>query len=247
MSKHTKMKKILLSILPLLVVSFIANAQLTYTISTDTAYLSLADDAVPHKAKFNIANGATATTFEWRLVQVNKPSDWVAPGVCDWKDCYLFTDYSWHTAPVLANATHDLFIDMRRPVGASQGCSQVGIEYRELGSATNYQVLRHASGADLTACASLWPTATSDVSKNPVVTVYPNPTTNLIKLNVINKDVKAVIISSIIGKQIQHLDISNSNGSQHQLSLQALPNGIYMLQFKNESGKVLGVTRVTKQ
>lgn len=211
------MKKILLSILPLLAVSFFANAQLTYTITTDTAYLNLADDGVPHKAKFNIANGATATTFEWRLVQVNKPSDWVAPGVCDWKDCYLFTDYNWHTVPVLANANHDLFIDMRRPVGVSQGCSQVGIEYRELGSATNYQVLRHISGADLSSCAALWPTATSDVSKNPVVTVYPNPTTDVIKLDVLNKNVKAITLSSIMGQQIQHLNISNSNSAVHQL------------------------------
>ncbi len=241
------MNKILLSILPLLVVGFIANAQLTYTISTDTAYLNLADDNAPHKAKFNLTNGATATTFVWRLVQIVKPGDWVAPGVCDWVDCYSFTDYKWHTSPVAANATHDLFIDMRRPVGGSQGCSQVGIEYGEINVDTNYQVLRHASGGSLSSCIALWPTATTDVSKNPVASVYPNPTTNVINLNVINKDVKAVVLSSITGKQLQQTDISSSNGVVHQLSLQGLQTGIYMLQFKNESGKVVGVTRVTKQ
>ena len=234
--------------LPLLVVGFMANGQITYTITSDTAYLNLADDNVPHKAKISLTNGATATDFEWRMVQVNKPADWVAPGVCDWESCYLFNDYNWHTAPVAANATHDLYIEMRRPSGVSQGCSQVGIEYREKGATTtNYQVLRHTSGASLTSCPALWATATSDITKNPIVTVYPNPTTNVINLNVINKNVKAVILSNIIGKQIQHLSISNSNGSVHQLSLQALPKGIYILQFKNENGKVLGVTRITKQ
>ena len=125
--------------------------------------------------------------------------------------------------------------------------SKEDLEFREKNESTNYQVVRHTSEATLASCPPLWAVSTTDITRNPVVKVYPNPTTNVINLNVLNKDVKTVILSNIIGKQIQHLNISNSNGSIHQLSLQALPKGIYILQFKNESGKVVGVTRITKQ
>jgi hypothetical protein len=80
-----------------------------------------------------------------------------------------------------------------------------------------------------------------------LVDVYPNPTHNMLNFNVQDKNVKSIHLSNIIGKQIQRMNINSANGSVYQMSLNTLPKGIYILQYKNAAGKVLGVTKITKQ
>ena len=238
------MKKILLLVLPLLAFAFISKAQLTYSLTADTSYISLADDGVKHKAEFDITNPGTADLIlEWQIEDFFKPWTWSAPGICDWEQCYGFADKAWHTVTVPAGTTRTLYIEMGRNPSVETGCAFGRVNYRQQGMSSNQVELKHTSHATFAPCG---PLATANIEKE-VVSVYPNPTHNVINLNVINKNVKSVQLSNLIGKQIQNLSISSSNGGVHQLSLQALPKGIYILQFKSENGRVLGVTRITKR
>lgn len=238
------MKKILLIVLPFLAMGFVSKAQLTYSLTTDTSYTNLMDNGSKQKAKFTISNpGTTDLTFEWQLVDSYIPHDWDAPGICDWAQCYNFTDQSWHTATVAGGTTQELYIELGRKPGVSMDCAFGRVNYREQGMATNQVELKHTSHANYAPCGVL---ATDNLIKE-AVSVYPNPTHNVVNLNVLNTNVKTVQLSNLIGKQIQNINISGSNGGVHQMSLQALPNGIYVLQFKNASGKVLGVSRITKR
>lgn len=240
------MKKILLFVLPVLMFGLTAKAQLTYNVTADTAYANLQDDGVSHKAYFEITNPSMtdSVVFQWRMAKVAIPSDWTAPGTCDWINCYQFTDLTWHDAPIEPNATKQLYVDLSRKPNVSQDCAAVAIEYREKDQATQAVVLEHTSYADFSTCG---PVSTNNFTKKDLVTIYPNPTHNIIKLNIHNNNVKSIYLSNIIGKQISRMDISNASNSIHQMSLQSLPKGMYLLQFKNASGKVLGVTRITKK
>ncbi len=239
------MKKILLAIIPIMAFGLMANAQIiTYSYGADTAYYGLKADNVEHKAKFKLTNATpTPVTFEWRVVSVDTPGiGWASAGMCDWFNCYAF-DNTLHSIVMEADTSHEMYVYMKRRLGNTiEGCSDVLVEYREVGQPFKRTHLRHSSGFDL----NCWPTATRDLSKIEMVDVYPNPTTNILNLNMRNKDVKIVQLSNLIGKQIQRVNVSNSNGSIHQLSLQALPKGIYILQYRNEAGKILGVSRITK-
>ncbi len=238
------MRKILLLVLPFLAFAFVSKAQLTFSLTADTSYVSLADDAVKQKAKFTITNpGTTDLILEWQLEDYFKPWTWSAPGICDWEQCYGFDDKSLHTVTVPAGETRELYIEMGRNPGVETGCAFGRVNYNQQGMPSNQVELKHTSHATFTPCG---PLSTANIDKE-VVSVYPNPTHNVINLNVINKDVKSVHLSNLIGRQIQRLNISSTNGGVHQLSLQALPKGIYILQFKNENDKILGVTRITKR
>lgn len=245
------MKKILLSIVPLLLVGFIAQAQISFNVTSDTAYYNLADDGVDHKAKFEVVSAYnTPVDMRWRVSAYNLPGPlWSSNGLCDWVTCIKFEDANvWTTTAIPANSTQEVFVGMKRDQGAVMGCSQIIVEIEEVGGpAKRTVVIVHSSGADKSAClTTIWPNSTSKISKSDIVSVYPNPANNVINLDVASKNVKTVELSNLIGKKISSVNITNSGSSIHQMSLQALPRGMYILQFKNAGGKVLGVQRITK-
>lgn len=245
------MKKILLSLCALIAFGFSGQAQITFNTAADTAYYNLADDDVSQKAKFTVTSAySTPVDIEWRVTAFNLPDGlWESAGLCDWVTCIKFEDAADSTVtPIPPNSTQDVFVNMKRKPGASTGCSQVIVEIKEVGgTAQQTIVIVHSSGADKSACiGTVFPTSTKDFSKANLVNVYPNPTNNVVNLDVVSKDVKSVELSNLIGKQISKINISNTGSSVHQMGLQALPRGMYILQFKNAGGKVLGVTRITK-
>jgi len=247
------MKKILLIMLPLFAFSVLAKAQITFTATADTAYYSLVDDGIGHKAEISVNSAySTPVNVRWRVSGYFIPdvSTWNSNGLCDWVTCVAFDQAgAWTTSAMPANSTQKIFVDMKRLQGAITGCSQIEVEIEEVGgTASRKVVIVHTDGTDKTSCGPIWPTS---VKKTQVlsesVNVYPNPTRNYINLDIVDKNVKTVQLSNIIGKQIQRISISNSNSSIYQMSLQSLPKGIYILQFKNEYGKIIGVQRLTKK
>lgn len=245
------MKKILLIALPLLVMGFISQAQITFTTAADTAYYNLPNDSVEQKGTFTVTSAYnTPVDIRWRVLGYNVPDEntWVSNGVCDWVTCIAFKNAgSWTTSTFPANDTKSVFVGMARYTAAPEGCSQIQVEIEEVGGpASAIVTIVHSSGADKTACGTFYPTSAKDLSKADLVAVYPNPTNNVINLNVTSKDIKSIELSNLVGKQISKINISNSGSSIHRMSMQSLPRGMYILQFKNDSGKVLGVSRITK-
>ena len=246
------MKKILLLVLPLLAFGFYAQAQVTYNAGVDTAYFNLMDDDTEHKAKMTVTNaGSSPVDIRWRVTGYTLPGPlWESNGLCDWVTCVEFEDAGDSTTSALpANSTQDMFVGMKRKAGAVTGCSQIVVELWEAGNASNSAtvVFVHSSGADKSQCGAVTPISTANFVKSDLVTVYPNPTSSYLNLNVLSNEVKSVELSNLIGKQISKINMTSNGSSVHQLSLQALPKGMYILQFKNAGGKTLGVQRITKQ
>ncbi len=245
------MKKIILLIAAFLSISAISEAQITFSVTADTAYYNLPDDGVGYKAKLSLTSAYSAPVdIRWRVTKffIPDPANWSSNGLCDWVTCIPFENAGgWTTSSMPASSTQDIFVDMKRKAGGATGCSQIEVEIQEVnGPANRKVVIVHTSETDKAMCNRLWPTATSNTIKE-LVKVYPNPANNFINLDIVDKNVSTVQLSNIIGKQIQRISVSNSNNGTYQMSLQALPKGIYILQFKNEFGKIVGVKRITKK
>ena len=250
-SNTNRMKKIILAILPIMIFSLCAKAQISFNATADTAYYSLVDDGVGQKAKISLSSAySTDVDVRWRVkgFYLPDPGTWQSNGLCDWVTCVPFESAAgWTTSSFPANSSQDIFVDMKRLSGAITGCSQIEVEIDEVnGSANRVVTIVHTSATDKSLCGAVWPTSVKNTVRE-LVNVYPNPANNYINLNVVDKNVKTVQLGNIIGRQIQRINISNSSSNVYQMSLQALPKGIYILQFKNELGKVIGVQRITKK
>lgn len=84
-----------------------------------------------------------------------------------------------------------------------------------------------------------WPIAVNDIEKHNIK-VYPNPVSDLVKLE---SDVEIISLSvmDITGKVIRKI-----NNPQETVSLQNLPNGIYVLKLSLKNEETV-YTRITKQ
>jgi hypothetical protein len=75
----------------------------------------------------------------------------------------------------------------------------------------------------------------ANIIANTYLTVYPNPATDLLNVNISNASFKnsSITISSVSGQQIMN---STMNGSNVQLNIEGLSNGVYFATVANENG-----------
>lgn len=229
----------------------IAEAQVIVVGSDTAKYENLVNDSVQHKAIIYLKNtGTTAQKVRWRKRPSPEelvPSGWFSDGVCDWHDCYKLSQAeTWHISDsIAAGDTKQIYVFMGRAPISDIGCSYILLDIEDLsGNPIAKTTHIHTSFSSIASC---WPLSTKSFGSNNLVSVYPNPTTNFINLTVNDKRVKSIQLSNIIGKQIKRVDCYDNRSSQQQMSLLGLPDGIYILQFKSEDGKVLGISRITKQ
>ena len=71
-------------------------------------------------------------------------------------------------------------------------------------------------------------------------TVYPNPSEGLLQIGNCAPEVKAIQLVSANGTTIK---VIKNPDTTFQLELQAYPSGLYLLQWIDESGSILGVNR----
>jgi hypothetical protein len=239
-------EKIGLIIASVLLLSIGANAQAVWSIGADTAYFQLPAPSGYEDAKIKFSNPTSRDIdIEWRVVSVDTPVGWTSTGVCDWNTCLPFPIVGWRTSVLPANSTNQEFkVGVRRmEANTIGGCSKVILEFKDdNGGPNRFVQFRHTNGTDL----NCFPVSVRNVKKD-LVNVYPNPTRNYINLNVVDEKVKSVQLSNIIGRQIQRVNMTEGKSSIYQMSLQGLPKGIYILQFKDKSNKVVGVKRITKR
>lgn len=74
-------------------------------------------------------------------------------------------------------------------------------------------------------------------SKENLFTVYPNPTSNLLHVNIQRDELQELHILDITGKK-HDIQISESSENQFVLSLENLENGIYILSLRLKSSEV---------
>jgi ELWxxDGT repeat protein len=65
------------------------------------------------------------------------------------------------------------------------------------------------------------------------VTLYPNPTSNILNLKVENQQIKSVKVFNLLGKEVMHLSSINEN--INKIDISHFTNGIYILQVKTDT------------
>ncbi|MBK8143823.1 MAG: T9SS type A sorting domain-containing protein [Bacteroidetes bacterium] len=185
-------------------------------------------------------NTANPVVITW-----NKSSDalltgWTVTGICDGPNgtCYGFNNAT-HNFTVPANGKAEIDVIMNIAANAVNGCSYVTVQYTEPGviGAKNmtYEFCTNAAAS------------TRDFENSNVVSVYPNPASDFINLSINDVKVTRINVLNIIGKKVAQFDVNASTPNPIRIPLDNISKGIYLLQFADSNGKLMGVKRVTKQ
>lgn len=181
-------------------------------------------------------NSASPLTLTWSKASENLLSGWTGIGICDQTigggTCYGWTDMSTHTLIIPANGKATLDVQMKAATTAADGCSYVSLN-------TNFGPVTFKF------CA--WPTAVKDFDNSNIVNIYPNPATDYVNISIYDKRITNVNVVSVIGKRIARFNVDANRSDDIRVPLDKVADGIYLLQFADSNGKVLGVRRVTKQ
>ncbi|MFV0303889.1 MAG: HYR domain-containing protein, partial [Moheibacter sp.] len=81
--------------------------------------------------------------------------------------------------------------------------------------------------------------AVSDAEFADLITIYPNPTDNLVKIsNQTNEIIKKIILTDLSGKQVQEFNINNGK-NENTISVRHLSSGTYILLIVSDRNTVI--------
>lgn len=86
------------------------------------------------------------------------------------------------------------------------------------------------------------PTAVQGISFSQVASIFPNPATNFLTLDVSSDKIKTATISDMSGRMISSFEVT---GQRKTINISSLPAGQYMLQLAGEEGRA--ATKFVKQ
>ncbi|MEG1556208.1 MAG: T9SS type A sorting domain-containing protein, partial [Bacteroidales bacterium] len=70
-------------------------------------------------------------------------------------------------------------------------------------------------------------------SKLPTIVIYPNPTSDILKINIGNTGVTNITLFSLLGEKIQEIETKNT---YFEIIMTKYSKGIYFLHFKTTQG-----------
>jgi hypothetical protein len=229
------MKKSLI-LLVLVVLSVSSFAQ---TIWKDTVVVNIPKDGFVHSLYdtiYNNAPGPDSLILTWSKSSESLLTGWSGVGICDATvgggTCYPFNDGSPHTLKIPPGSKATIDVQMKALTTAMDGCSYVTVT-------TNFGPMTFKY------CA--WPTATKNFDNTNFVTIYPNPATDYVNILINDKKVSSINVVNVIGRRIAKFNVDASKNDDIRVPLDKVADGVYLLQFADASGKVMGVRRVTKQ
>ncbi len=231
------MKKIL-TVLAFVVISFSSFAQ---TIWKDTVTYpgSFPKDGTLNYLYDTIYNNSSSPlTLTWSKTAENLLSGWTGVSVCDGATGTIGTCYGWSdlgsmkTIIIAPNGKATLEVQMKAAATAMDGTSTVTLT-------TNFGPIVYRFTA--------WPSATKDFDNNNFVNIYPNPARDFVNITINDKKVTNINVVNVIGRRIARFNVDANKTDNIRVPLDKVADGIYLLQFSDASGKVLGVRRVTKQ
>lgn len=77
---------------------------------------------------------------------------------------------------------------------------------------------------------------------DPEISIFPNPTTNFFSLKN-GSDVEMVIVYNVFGSKVKTFQ-----GSEHsRYNVMDLPNGLYLVQFVDDSQGIIATRRLSKE
>ncbi len=224
--------------LTLLVFVVLNVSSFAQTIWKDTVFVSIPKDGFTHELYDTIYNNsASPLTLTWNKSGETLLTGWTGVGICDATvgggSCYgwILANTS-HNLVIPANGKATLDVQMSALTTAVDGCSYVTVT-------TNFGPITFKF------CA--WPTATKDFDNSNFVTIYPNPATDYVNILINDKKVTSINVVNVIGRRIAKFNVDASKNDDIRVPLDKVADGVYLLQFADASGKVMGVRRVTKQ
>jgi len=177
---------------------------------------------------------ADPVTISWWKASESLLPGWTGVGICDFYvgggSCFPFNDMSTHTFTIDPGDKATIDIQMKAIPTAGDNVSYVTI-----GTSIGNMTFKFVT----------WPTATKDFDNNSIVNIYPNPASDYVNIILNDKRITNVNVVNVIGRRIAKFNFEGKN--EIRVPLDKVSNGIYLLQFADANGKVLGVRRVTKQ
>ena len=224
-----------------LVLSIIGlNAFAQFTVTADTIlFQGFPKGGSDHK-KCYITNTSTtdSLTITWNKTGDYLLSGWSGVSLCDDILCYAF-DATAHTFKIGPGKIGFLEVTLATSASAADGCSLTTIRFAQQGGA--------ATTKDVLYKYCAWPTSTKDLEANNIVNIYPNPASDYVNITFNDKKISSVQVVNIIGRKVAKFEVDVNKNNTYRVPLENVSNGIYMLQFADANGKLLGVKRVTKQ
>lgn len=176
-------------------------------------------------------NTSSPLTVTWNVASDNLLPGWTGVSICDNLACLPYNTMS-NTSIIPPNDKMTLDVQVKAAPTAMDGCS-----YVTLNTSVGMLVYKYCT----------FPTSTKEFDNNSLVSIYPNPATNFINLNLNNKKISSINVVNVIGKRIAKFSVDPTNTPEIRIPLDRVSDGVYLLQFADNAGKVLGVRRVTKQ
>jgi hypothetical protein len=236
------MKKVVLFVFGFISILATKNASAqSFTLSEDTVRMAVNNLtlAEPHAELTNTS--PSSMTYEWKLKSSDFPDAWKNFGICDNRQCFMYTnplDFTIlnESLPVATGGKFKFKIQMDVSTIPS------GMHYI---TASIWEKGAPAEAKDVTFILGKWGTNVGSVSKNDDVTIYPNPAKT--EINVLfnpNAGIKNISVYNLIGKVIS---VYKVQGSSAKLDLQSIPPGIYFMRLSDNQGRVVATRKFTHQ
>lgn len=211
-------------------------AQVNYSVDT-VFYNYFPKDSSEHHKKLDITNTSTTDSVTVTYIKTNENllGGWIIGGVCDVVACYdnPSVSKSFKLAP---SQSAFFYVGMRADQEGGNGCSEATYKFTNSSNAdTKFITFKY--------CA--WPASTKNFESSNAVNIYPNPASSYVNIALNDKDIVGINVLNVIGRKIAHFNVDASRNSVMRVPLENIANGIYLLQFTNNEGKILGVRRIT--
>ena len=230
------MKKILYTLV-FLTASFSSFAQ--FSVTADTVVKEGVTKGISEHVKCYVTNTSTtdSITIKWNKTGETLLSGWSGVSLCDNIQCYSY-DNSSHSFKLAPGAQGFLEVSLTSTSSAADGCNLTNVRFSQVGGTATKDVL-------FKICA--WPSSVKDYENNEIVTIYPNPASDHVNITFNDKKISSVNVMNVIGRKVAKFDVDANKSNQYRVPLSNVADGIYILQFADANGKILGVRRVTKQ
>jgi hypothetical protein len=183
-------------------------------------------------------NGTTPVTVNWNIDMAASviPTGYTVVSVCELPgNCYMVN-----------GGTHSLVVNPGQTVGLEPTINIT--DTARLDSACKIVINTDANGGKAityTVQAKNWSTAIANANKISL-DLYPQPAVN--KLNVVhnNTSVTKAIVYNLIGKKIEEF-VTPANSNGFNIPVNALTDGMYILEIRDYQNKVIATQRFSKQ
>lgn len=223
------MKK-LNSILCILFFVSVMNAQVTYTLSpTNTVNLTLPLNQSTGSKIYQVNTSSSKILLKWERVFVNLPVGWTYTS-CDNSFCY-------GGVPVGPNVMDSVSIGGQGFVGVDidpANISGVGIVKIYV-----YQDGYYSQGDTLTWNISTTAVGVEEISESSGISIYPNPTNNLLNIKITNKfkqKVQSIYFIDALGRKVKEVELFNESTT---IDISDLNSGCYNLVIKTPDEQLL--------